>query len=301
MFGFYNIHKPQWVTSHDVVAHVRRALRTHLRETGLIVPLPSGKWPKVKVGHAGTLDPFAEGVLIVCVGSATKLADYIQRQRKRYTATITLGATSTTEDPEGDITVCEAATLPDEATIREILPTFVGEIQQVPPAHSAVHVDGQRAYDLARRGEILDLPTRAVTIYDITCLEYDGPTLTLDVTCGSGTYIRSLARDIGQAAGCGGYCSALTRTAIGPFVEAEAAQPAELDLDGDLLSPKLGLEMPLVTLDESQRADMVMGKSIDWPGPVEAEEVAAVDQAGDLLALAIPRDGRLQPRKVFVQ
>ena len=300
MFGFLNVNKPPGPTSHDIVARVRRML---------------GR--KVKVGHAGTLDPFAEGVLVLCVGGATRLAEFVQRKTKRYSASIRLGATSTTGDPEGEITETPPhAAVPDEPTIRDALGRFVGEIQQTPPAHSAVKIDGRRAYKLARDGQRPVLPPRTVTISELTLLRYDWPLLEIDVKCGSGTYIRSLASDIGDALGVGGYCTKLTRTAVGEFHLDNAIQPDNIDPVSDLLPPQNHIDLPIVKVDESAAAKIAMGKKIDTDAASPRKEhgltskpchppftrVALIGPAERLIAIAtVSDDGKtLQPNKVFL-
>ena len=285
MFGFLNVHKPPGPTSHDIVAHVRRLV---------------GR--KVKVGHAGTLDPFAEGVLVICVGPATRLASYVQAAPKRYLAEITLGATSTTDDSEGEITPTPGATPPGEADVREALARFVGQIQQVPPAHSAVHVNGQRAYKLARAGEDVQLAPRPVTVHEIAPVRCEYPRLTIDVRCASGTYIRSLARDVGAALGVGGYCSKLTRTEIGLFHLDDAKTPDDLDPEGDLRPPLVALEsLEKVVVDEEGVTKLMMGQSVSLPDDAPCGEVAAVGPDGRLIALASAEPGALRPTKVFPQ
>jgi len=298
VFGFLNIAKPAGPTSHDIVAQIRRK---------------AGR--RIKVGHAGTLDPFAEGVLVVCLGPATRLADYVQAQPKQYRAVATLGATSSTDDPEGDIRPTPDLRPPEEQAVRQALKACVGEIHQTPPAHSAVHVGGKRAYELARSGTRLDLPPRPVTIHAIRLVEYAYPRLTLEVVCGSGTYIRSLVRDIGQALGVGAYCSTLTRTAVGNFRLQEALAPEHVDPARDLLPPTVGLPaMPHVSLAPGAARRLAMGREIPLTsqhlreisrtGPQDrrpSTEVAVLDQAGALLAIAALEDqaGILRPRKVL--
>ncbi len=306
MFGFWNIRKPVGPTSHDVVAAVRRRLPRRMR-----------------IGHAGTLDPFADGVLVLCVGPATRLAEYVQQAPKRYRAEITLGITSTTDDPEGERTVQETASPPDEATVREALGRFVGPaIEQIPPAHSAVHVDGRRAYELARAGQNVHLPSRLVAIHRIDVLLYDWPTLRIDVRCGSGTYMRSLARDIGAALGCGGYCSRLTRTEVGAFTLAEAKACDELDLHADLCPALAAVDsLPKVTVHRLAAEHLAQGRYVSVPEGLTrqedvrriaipcgqttrkptADEVAVLNEAGHLLAIArVGDDGAtLKPAKVF--
>jgi len=304
MFGFFAIDKPAGPTSHDIVAAVRRRV---------------GRG--VKIGHAGTLDPFARGVLVVCAGPATRLADYVQAQPKRYRAVIRLGATSTTDDPDGEVTPTPAGLglpsgadqhglaaplggpRPGEAEVRRAVAGFVGEIEQVPCSHSAVHVDGQRAYKLARAGKEVALPSRPVVIHAIDVLRWDWPILELDVRCGSGTYIRALARDIGSALKVGGYCQVLTRTAVGVFELTRAVAPDALDPARDLLPPTLALgDMPRLVINASQRARLRNGNLIDLPEPAVGDEVALLDGDGHLLAIAQPRANgwKLQPTKVFL-
>lgn len=301
MFGFLNIHKPAGPTSHDVVAAVRRRLPRRTR-----------------VGHAGTLDPFAEGVLVVCVGPATRLAEYVQAGRKAYRAVVRLGARSSTDDVEGEMAPAPDAAAPSESAVRAALGRFVGEIAQRPPAHSAVHVDGRRAYQLARAGEQADLPARPVTIHRAELLRYVWPDAEVLVECGSGTYIRAIARDLGEALGVGGYCQSLVRAAVGAFTIQQAVRMDDLDPARDLVPAAAGLDMTRVLLDEHAAGEILLGRSIpvpptssttpslvaepfapsapaaDPPGPL-----ALLAPDGMLLAVAGLRAGRLHPHKVF--
>lgn len=286
MFGFFNINKPVGPSSHGVVGAVRRKL---------------GR--KIKVGHAGTLDPFAEGVLVVCIGHATKLADYVQAQPKRYLAEVTFGATSSTDDPEGEITPRSTATAPDADAVAKAVEQFAGEIQQVPPTHSAVHVNGERAYKLARAGEDIKLTARTVKVHSIDVVKYDYPLLTIDVACGSGTYIRSLARDIGEALGVGGYCSKLTRTAIGKFLVSDAVNVEQIAPESkNLISPLDALDaLVKLQLDASGTKSISLGQRITWPQALPPGEAAAIDCDGNLAAIVnVQEDGvTLKPAKVF--
>lgn len=285
MFGFLNINKPAGPTSHDVVVQVRR-LVGH----------------RVKVGHAGTLDPFATGVLVVCLGPATRLADYIQAGAKRYRATVVLGATSSTDDRDGEIVEIPAAMPPDAGAVAAAATRFIGCIEQVPPAHSAVHVGGRRAYELARQGQRVELPVRHVHVEAVDVVRYDWPTVALDVRCGSGTYIRSLARDLGAALGVGGYCDALTRTAVGAF-GIDAARPVtEIRVPDDLVPPLTAVAgWPRVVVNCEDLRRIGMGQRVHLPEPTEAGEMAIVNEAGQLVALGeVAADGRtLRPTKVF--
>lgn len=188
------------MTSFGVVARVRRVLSQE-----------AGK--KVKVGHCGTLDPFATGLLVLVTGKETKNAEKFMKLDKVYEATIKLGFTSTTGDPEGDI-VDTSDVIPTEEQVRQVLETFVGQIEQVPPAFSAIKIDGQRAYKLARAGEVVEIPKRVVTIHSLELIDYTYPEVRIRTHVSSGTYIRTLAEDIGRTLGVGAYCSQLRRTKI---------------------------------------------------------------------------------------
>jgi tRNA pseudouridine55 synthase len=200
----------------------------------------AGAPKRVKVGHGGTLDPLATGLVVILVGKATRLCDRIMGGRKRYVATIDLSRTSTTDDREGQIAEVRVAAPPTREQVAAAVRTFVGTIQQRPPAHSAIWVDGRRAYHLARKGQLDQLPARPVQVHHINLLDYLWPRLTIDVTCGKGTYIRSLARDIGAALGTGGMLDALRRTEVEPFTIEQARPPGALPdrlTQTDLLDP----------------------------------------------------------------
>jgi len=172
---------------------------------------------KLKAGHAGTLDPLATGVVVVCIGKATKTVDQVMGQTKVYEAEVDLSAFTTTDDREGEREEVVVQTPPNESQVREVLTRFVGEVEQTPPIFSAIHINGQRAYKLARRGETILMPRRIVRIDAVELLAYHWPLATIRVTCGKGTYIRTLARDIGKALGTGGHLASLRRTAVGDF------------------------------------------------------------------------------------
>ncbi len=286
MFGFLNINKPTGPTSHDVVAAVRRHL---------------GRG--VKVGHAGTLDPFADGVLVLCLGPATRLAQRVVRGRKEYLATVTLGARSDTDDVEGRITPTGVEP-PSEPAVLEALGDFVGRIDQAPPAHSAVHIDGRRAYKLARAGLRAEMPARTVTIHELKPVRYDPRELEIDVQCEAGTYIRALARDIGERLGCGGYCSRLTRTRVGAFTLADAVSLDRLDPRRDLIEPLRAMEgVQHVVADDDTAAKIANGNSVRLSRPAEVGEAAVIDGGGRLLAIGeVAEDGlTLRPRRVFIR
>lgn len=200
------IDKPVEWTSFDVVSKIRGI---YSKQEG----------QKVKVGHAGTLDPFATGLLIILVGDATKKQSEYMKLDKEYEATLKLGFTSTTGDPEGKLSQIpnDNFQIPNKAQLSNVIIGFMGKIEQTPPAYSAIKVNGQRAYKLARAGKEVSLKPRKVTIHEIKVLEFDFPTLKIMVKCSSGTYIRTLAEDIGKALGCGAYLTRLKRTKIGSF------------------------------------------------------------------------------------
>ena len=203
--GLIVVDKPVGVTSMDVVRRVRRAAGHRGRK----------HW--VKAGHAGTLDPLASGVVLVCLGRATRQVGRLMDLGKVYEGVVDLSAFTATDDREGEPQPVAVDHPPSEGYIREVLDDFLGVIPQRPPAYSAIHIDGQRAYRLARRGEAVDLPTRPVRIDAIDPLRYAWPLLTLRIACGKGTYIRSLARDLGTRLGTGGHLASLRRTAVGPY------------------------------------------------------------------------------------
>jgi tRNA pseudouridine55 synthase len=284
MFGFYAIEKPVGPTSHAMVAHLRRRLPR-----------------RTKVGHAGTLDPFASGVLVVAVGPATRLIEFVQGAPKRYQATFILGATSTTDDSQGEITPLPTPEPPSRQALRTALDAFGGTIQQVPPNHSAVHVNGERAYTLARQGQALELRPREVHIYELILSAYDWPSVQVEIHCGSGTYIRSIARDLGAALGCGGYCSALRRTAVGEFTEIIAKRVEQIDLHADLVAPTACIPLPRITLSPTDCMRIHHGRTVPLPEGFDREvgNIFLENQAGELLALAGHDDEVLIPRKVF--
>jgi tRNA pseudouridine55 synthase len=271
--------KPAGPTSHDVVDIVRRALDTS------------------RVGHLGTLDPFAEGLLVLVVGRATRLAPFAAGWPKSYDGVIRLGVVTTTDDRTGEtVRVSEAWREIDRATVAAVLDRFHGTIAQRPPAHSAVHVDGVRAYRRARRGETVTLAARPVEIAELTLERFEGADVRFRATVGSGTYLRALARDVGEALGCGAHLAALTRTAVGPFrlVQAkppEAVTAADLRPAGLLVS-----DLPSRSLAGDEREAVVHGR----PLPVRSadERVALFAADGELVAVGEREGDQLRPRVV---
>jgi len=202
--GIYVIDKPMGITSMTAVEIIRR------RAGGS------------KTGHAGTLDPRATGVLVMAIGSATKLINSLMNTDKRYHTTIDLTAFSTTDDLEGEMTPVAVATTPTKQQVTDAVASFVGEIMQRPPQFSAMKIDGKRAYKMARQGQSVDIPARQVMVHEISVLRYDWPRVELAMHCEKGVYVRSIARDLGEALGTGGHCVDIRRTAVGPFTDAMA-------------------------------------------------------------------------------
>jgi len=282
LHGLLNVHKPRGITSRQAVNCVQRKVRP------------------AKVGHAGTLDPLASGVLVVGVGSATRLVRYVQQMTKRYRATFLLGRHSPTEDVEGEVVLLDNPPVPADEEIRRAAATLTGEILQRPPAYSALKVRGRRAYKLARAGQSVELSPRRITIHRLEIVSYAYPRLTVDVDCGSGTYIRSLGRDLAESLGTAAVMSELVRIAIGGFHLEQAVTLDEFASGGveEHLLPLLhavGM-LPRVTLSNHELAAVRNGRMIDRRGLPPAEEYAAVDQPGRLVAILRPRDrGQLGP------
>ena len=296
--GVLVVAKPTGPTSHDVVGLVRRLSGTR------------------RVGHGGTLDPFASGVLPVFLGVATRLVEYHLADRKAYRATICFGASSTTDDLEGELTPSDGPA-PDRAAVEGARGTFVGEIEQAPPAYSAVKVAGRRAYARARAGEAVEIAPRRVTIHELVLAEWrvtdpDRPIAVVDVVCSAGTYVRALARDLGRAVGSAAYLGALVRTASGPFRietahpldDVRAAASAPDGLRRMLLPPDAGLEMPRIRLSAPEVAEIARGRQVRVPESAadvaEGDATRLTDAAGRLVGIAIRRGARLAPDKVFV-
>jgi len=280
MFGILNVNKPAGWTSRDVVNRVQ----------GLVRP--------AKAGHAGTLDPLSTGVLVVCVGPATRLISYVQQMPKTYQATFLLGRTSPSEDIETEVTELIDAPEPSLAEIEAQLPQFLGAIQQLPPVYSALKVKGQRAYKLARQGQTVTLEPRTVEIYALEIEGYSYPELKLRMRCGSGTYVRSVGRDLGEALGTGAVMSGLERTAIGEFSVHEGLDIDQLDAEliaENLIAPFAAVaDLPRLELSDSQVVELRHGRMISLDETnVELESpeevLAAVNSLGELVALVRER------------
>ena len=282
--GLLVLDKPGGITSRDAVNAVQRWFPR-----------------KTRIGHTGTLDPLATGVLVVCLGHATRLAEYVQAMPKTYRSTFVFGAASDTDDADGTITPVHVAQIPDEETVRRALAAFSGEIDQVPPAFSAAKVDGQRAYHLARDGADVDLKPRRVTVYGIDVLAFRWPRLDVEVRCGKGTYIRSLARNLGEALGCGAYVEALRRTRVGPF---ETDGAVTVDMPSDAILARMRpiadavAELPRVEVDADTAVRLRHGQFPPAPAGTKSGN-SAVFASGELVAVAYLDGNRLRPTKVI--
>jgi tRNA pseudouridine55 synthase len=284
--GLVVVDKPAGITSHDVVARVRRLAGTR------------------KVGHAGTLDPMATGVLVLGLNRATRLLGHLTLTDKRYDATIRLGATTTTDDAAGEIVATRATDGLTEDAVREALARFAGEIDQVPSAVSAIKVDGRRAYARVRAGEDVELPERRVTVHalDVVSTSLDRPggcDVAVSVHCSSGTYIRAIARDLGEELGVGGHLTALRRTAVGPFGIDTAHTLDELAESFTMtpISEAVRAWFPALELDDTAASSARVGRSLDLPLEV-LTGVFAPD--GTFLALYEPHGETARPVAVFV-
>ncbi len=287
MDGILNLNKPRGLTSHDVVARVRSVARQR------------------EVGHAGTLDPMATGVLLLCLGRATRLAEYLMDSPKLYRARVRLGITTDTDDAEGNV-IAERPVAADWAAVEAALERFRGPILQVPPMYSALKRDGQPLYRLARRGQTVEREPRQVEIYRLELAVWEPPELTLEVLCSPGTYIRALARDLGEVLGCGAHLTGLVRLASGDFRLEDAAELEEVTperLPDRLLPPDAALrQYPALHLSDAEARAVLHGRDI----PAGREKpcvpfARAYGPDGRLLAVLEHRPDRAlwHPRKVL--
>ena len=285
MFGFLNIYKPKGITSHDVVSILR-------------------KITKIKqIGHTGTLDPFAQGVLPICIGKATRLIEYLQDD-KEYIAQIQFGQNTDTYDIDGKVTenFDKKITADD---LKNILPEFRGEISQLPPIYSAIKVNGKKLYDYARKGESVEIKPRKVTISKLELLDFDieKQTAKIIVGCSKGTYIRSLAFDIGKKLGCGAFLSELTRTKAGTFnientVSLENLKAKE-DVKNELINPIDILNLPIKELSENEKEKVSHGMSIQNTTNIGDLDIVILIYSGNIYAVGEIESNMIIVRKVF--
>lgn len=281
MNGLLVIDKPGGMTSRDAV---NRAQRWFPRGT--------------KLGHTGTLDPLATGVLVLCVGGATRLAEFVQAMGKGYVTRVLLGSRSDTDDADGAVTPVPGALPPTEEQVRAAVGRFVGTIQQLPPAYSALKVAGKRAHELARKGAEVKLEPRPVHVYRIDVTGYTWPHLDLTVECGRGTYIRSIARDVGEVFGVGGLVQTLRRTHVGPFT---ADSGLSLDATADEVRAKLRpmgeavADLPRVTLDAATGGRFTQGQAVPCGS---ASGVVGVFRGDVFVGVGEATGGRVKPKVV---
>lgn len=284
MFGFININKPQGITSRDAVNSIQK----------LVKP--------AKIGHCGTLDPLASGVLVVCVGPATRLTQFVQDAPKTYLGGFRLGVTSKTDDTEGDVLPIDSPPIVSAADVEAVLPNFVGTIEQVPPAFSAIKVNGQRAYDLARRGKDVKLNSRQVEIYSLRLARFIYPDFELAIECGSGTYVRSIGRDIAKALGSAAVMTGLVRTAIGNFTIEDSVSPdliSAANIEEAICSADLGLQnLPSVVLDDEQIAGFAHAVPVDLGADFKASAAVAKSKDGRVFAILRRFEGQLFSPKI---
>lgn len=257
MNGILNVLKPPGMTSHDVVSFVRRV------------------FGQKKVGHAGTLDPAAAGVLPVFLGAATRLIEYSVEASKSYRAEITFGFSTDTGDDTGTVISEAAVSLPDKLDMQEVLAAFQGTIMQIPPMYSAIKTGGKKLYELARTGQFVEVPPRQVAIFSVTLLHYESKKIVVDVDCSKGTYIRTLCQDIGRSIGCPATMSFLVRSRVGNFVLSQAHTLEEISVmrDRALLPLDYAVShLPSIALDAAHSKAIIQGKSFAYspclPGPV---------------------------------
>ena len=286
MFGFLNVNKAKHKTSRQVVTAVQKLCK------------PS------KVGHAGTLDPLATGVLVICVGPATRLTTHAQALPKTYLAGFRLGFESDSEDIFGNIEEVPQAKPVSEADIQAVLPEFVGEIEQVPPRFSALKVDGKRAYNLARKGVEFELQSRKILIEDIQLKSLNYPDFKIQIQCRSGTYVRSLGRDIGRRLGSGAIMTSLERSSIGSFSVDRSLHSDEITLDSiqeHLTRPQdFVTNLDYVDVPNEQLQLFVNGHAWSPETPIDCQHVGAIDSSGRLLAILNRRSAdRYTPKTNF--
>lgn len=284
LFGFLNIYKPKGLTSHDVVARLRKITKVR------------------QIGHTGTLDPFATGVLPICIGKATRLIEYLDDD-KEYLATVQFGKNTATYDLEGEITATFDKKVTEE-NVKNALKAFEGEISQIPPIYSAIKVNGKKLYDYARQGQDIEIKPRKVTISKIELKGFDktSQSAKIAVACSKGTYIRSIAYDLGAKLGCGGYLTALERTQAGKFQVNTAIKLEDLtevsQIVENLINPLDMLNIPIHNLSENERERVSHGMSIcnsDFPD----SDIVILSYGGRIYAIGKVEQNKILVKKVF--
>lgn len=291
MLGFVNVFKPAGPTSAQVVARVRRIYGIYGRDR------------RLAVGHLGTLDPQAAGVLPIALGKATRLIPLLEDQRKAYAATLVCGRSTTSQDAHGETVATAPLPVDWKRRLQDVLPTFTGKLSQIPPMFSAVHHDGKRLYELAREGVTVERKPRSITVYGLTLLGTDDEGIArVRIACSEGTYVRTLCEDLGAAIGVPAHMGALVREASGPFVlyeaktlEAIAEHPAAA-----VIAPEHIIPFPTIVLDLKSSADFRAGRIVPLPQGAPAETVFVRDHSRTLVGVGEAHGAMLAPRKVFV-
>jgi tRNA pseudouridine55 synthase len=289
MLGFINVFKPAGLTSVQVGARVRKAF------AGL-------GFRKLPVGHLGTLDPMAAGVLPLALGKATRLISLMEDRRKSYVFTLVLGRATATGDATG-AAVRETDVPHDAAELLEAaLPAFLGATEQIPPMYSALHVGGERLYDIARRGETVERAPRKITLYALSLLGYRDGVARLATACSEGTYVRTLCEDIGSAIGCAAHMGALLRDASGPFVlyESLVLEDIEAAPEAALIAPERIIPFPTIVLDGRASSDFRAGRLVPLPMGSASKHLFVRDSARTLVGVGEALGALLAPRKVFI-
>lgn len=285
MFGFLNVYKPKGITSHDVVAKLRRVTKIK------------------QIGHAGTLDPFAEGVLPICTGKATRLIEYLNDD-KEYIATVQFGKTTSTYDIEGEVTA-EFYVKVSWQDIQSALKSFEGEILQLPPIYSAIKVNGKKLYDYARAGKEVEIAPRKVFISKIELLEFDEEkqSAKILVSCSKGTYIRSIAYDLGQKLNCGGFLTNLVRTKAGMFTIEDSIKLDELSnidiVREKLINPVNMLDMPKLEITDKEYQKVIHGQTFENKS-IQCNDFLILIYNDKISAAALAVDGKIKVKKVFL-
>lgn len=279
LFGFVNIYKPKGMTSHDVVAVLRRL--TKIRQ----------------IGHTGTLDPFAEGVLPVCIGKATRLIEYL-KDDKEYLATVQFGSATTTYDLEGEVTTTSDKKITEEK-LALALENFRGEISQLPPIYSAIKVKGKKLYEYARKGEEVEIQPRKVTIekLELKNFDYESQTAELLIACSKGTYIRSIAHDLGQNLSCGGHLIKLIRTKAGAFTVENSHELENLNAAEVLLNPLDVLDLPKIYLTDDEHQKVLYGQQIE--NTSDCVDFVILIYNNSISAVAYADKNKITVKKVF--
>lgn len=285
LFGFLNVYKPSGMTSHDVVAKLRRITKIK------------------QIGHTGTLDPFATGVLPVCIGKATRLIEYL-KDDKEYLATVQFGKNTDTYDIDGNVTQIFNRKI-SESELLEVLKSFQGEISQFPPIYSAIKVNGKKLYDYARTGQTVEIKPRKVTIFKIELVDFDEnlQQAKIIVACSKGTYIRSIAYDIGQKLNCGGYLAALERTKAGNFLAACSVRLEDLadveTVKNHLINPLEVMDIPQIQLSEEDKLRVSHGMSIENKNLNHLLDIVFLVYSGRIYAIGKVEQNKILVKKLF--